>query len=402
MPERRFETAYWSDPFVMKLPAKAKLLYVYLWTNIHCNQAGLYEIAPETISFETGLALEEVPELMHLLGPKVTWHPEQNLVWAKNFLRRQTRSPQFLIAAAKCLETIKNNGLIREFLDYNQKYNLSIPYQYPIDRVAVSDSDTPSSSYPYTGSNADKKTGGSLFGSFSLLRSRLLKASSSAVDHLAEHEMIKQELSLIGRECGLEPRSEYQITSGRVDLCFFKSGDTLVAAFEIDVYEPRAKSLVKLATLDCPFKCIILRTGVIPHSIEQGVHLIGLGIGQEIETGEAVPSSKSENGENLSKGDREVISTWRSVKGFNMNTSDASELVARMRTEFTGVDILPESKKWAARKLSEPLTKKSRPSQQLWAWMEKAREFAQERSAHESKGQRVKGARPASDFTGKW
>jgi len=25
MPERRFDTAYWSDPFVMKLPAKANI-----------------------------------------------------------------------------------------------------------------------------------------------------------------------------------------------------------------------------------------------------------------------------------------------------------------------------------------------------------------------------------------
>jgi hypothetical protein len=142
MPERRFETAYWSDPFVMKLPAKAKLLYAYLWTNLHCNQAGLYEIAPETISFETGLPQEEVPKLLRDLEPKVAWYPEQNLVWVKNFLRHQTKSPQFLAAAAKCLKSINNNGLVREFLEYNQKYTLSIPYQYPINRESISDSDT--------------------------------------------------------------------------------------------------------------------------------------------------------------------------------------------------------------------------------------------------------------------
>lgn len=262
MPERRFETTYWSDPFVMKLPAEAKLLYVYLWTNIHCNQAGLYEIAVETISFETGLSPEEVPELMSLLQPKVTWLPEQNLVWVKNFLRRQTKSPLFLVAAAKCLETINNNGLVREFLDYNQKYSLSIPYQYPINRVAVSDSDTPPLSYTHAGANAERGGG---------------------------------------------------IVKG------------------------------------------------------------------DIEPQDTTPTSESEDEESLSSGDREVISVWKSVSGFKMKPSAMAELVSKLRTKFPDVDILAESEKWAARKLSEPLDKKARPSGQIYNFMEKRHKWNQEK-----------------------
>jgi hypothetical protein len=137
MPERRFDTGYWNDPDVMKLPMKAKLLYLYLWTNRHCNQAGLYEIAVETIGFETGLPLDEIPDLMQLLQKKVAWLPEQSLVWVKNFLHRQGQSPQFLAAAAKCLSTMPNNGIIKEFIEYNGRYTLSIPYRYPIDRVSI-------------------------------------------------------------------------------------------------------------------------------------------------------------------------------------------------------------------------------------------------------------------------
>lgn len=138
MPERRFDTGYWNDPDIMKLPMKAKLLYLYLWTNRHCNQAGLYEIALETIHFETGLELEEIPDLLELLKKKVAWYSDQNLVWVKNFLHRQGQSPQFLAAAAKCLKNIPNNGLVDEFIEYNQgRYTLSIPYQYPIDRVSM-------------------------------------------------------------------------------------------------------------------------------------------------------------------------------------------------------------------------------------------------------------------------
>jgi len=263
MPERRFETAYWSDPFVMKLPAEAKLLYVYLWTNLHCNQAGLYEIAPETISFETGLAQEEVPKLLCSLEPKITWCPEQNLVWVKNFLRHQTKSPQFLVAAAKCLQSINNNGLVREFLEYNRAYNLSIPYQYPIDREAVSDSDTLPLSY------TDTET-------------------------------------LVEEEIGVVKGKEKLTTRG------------------------------------------------------------------------TTPASESEYGESLSSGDRDVISVWRSVKGFRMAPSAAAELVAKLRTDFPDVDILTESKKWAARKLSEPMTKRSRPSGQLYNFMEQRHKWNQE------------------------
>jgi len=137
MPERRFDTAYWNDPDIMKLPMKAKLLYIYLWTNVHCNQAGLYEIAPETISFETGLTAEELPELLKLLVKKIAWLPEQNLIWVKNFLHRQSKSPQFLTAAAKCLENINNDGLVKEYVDYNLGYSLSIPYREGIDTVSI-------------------------------------------------------------------------------------------------------------------------------------------------------------------------------------------------------------------------------------------------------------------------
>ncbi len=137
MPERRFDTGYWNDPDIIDLPMKVKLLYLYLWTNRHCNQAGLYEIALKTISFETGLTIEELPELLRILEKKVIWVPEQNLIWVKNFLHRQSKSPQFLAAAAKCLENIKNNGLIKEFIDYNVGYSLSIPYQEGMDRESI-------------------------------------------------------------------------------------------------------------------------------------------------------------------------------------------------------------------------------------------------------------------------
>ena len=268
MAERGFQTELWTDPFIQELSSEAKLLFIYLWTNKHCNQAGLYEITLRTIAFDTGLSVESLPEIMKQLEPKVAWYPEQNLVWVKNFLKRQTKSNSFLIAAAKSLKTVRNNGLVAEFINYNQGFNL----------MSLLEGDGVSTVLPQT------------------------------------------------------PHS----------------GNT--------VYNPVPDP----------------GTGAVPDK--------GRGIVKgETETRETTPPSESENGESLSVGDREVISVWGSVKGFNMHPSAAAELVAKLRREFPSVDILEESKAWAARKLSEPLTKKSRPSGQLWNFMEKRRKWDNEK-----------------------
>ncbi len=288
MPERGFDSGYWTDSFVQTLLLEGKTLYAYLWIDNHCNQAGLYEITPDTISFETKLEKGRISELMHLLEPKLKWYPEHNLIWGKNFLKRQAKSSKFLQAAAKSLTTIHINGAIKELLEYNlQRYRISIPYQYYMDRVSI-----PS-----------------------------ISVSSSVADSVANSGM-------------------------------------------------------------------------------------GLGVvkGKGVKGRKAIPRSESETEESLCEGDREVISIWCSVKGFSMPNEEAAQLIARLRTEFPDIDIRKESKAWAVRKLSEPLEPNSRASSQLWHWMNKARDFAQERSAVEQgKGQRVKGSRTASDFRGgKW
>ena len=126
MAERGFQTELWTDPFIQSLSPEAKLLFIYLWTNKHCNQAGLYEISLKTMAFDTGLSVEALPALLNQLEPKVAWFAEQNLVWVKHFLKRQCKSQSFLIAAAKCLLSIKNKKLVEEFIQYNLKFNLDL------------------------------------------------------------------------------------------------------------------------------------------------------------------------------------------------------------------------------------------------------------------------------------
>jgi hypothetical protein len=122
--ERGFQTELWTDPFIQGLPPEAKLLFIYLWTNKHCNQAGLYEITLKTIAFDTGLSQESLSTLLKQLEPKVAWYPEQNLIWVKNFLKRQCKSQSFLVAAAKCLKLIRVHSLVKDFIEYNHGFDL--------------------------------------------------------------------------------------------------------------------------------------------------------------------------------------------------------------------------------------------------------------------------------------
>jgi len=162
MPERGFNTELWNDSFVRKLPKDAKLLFIYLWTNPHCNQAGLYEIDSETIAFDTKLTEADIPTLFELLEPKVKWYPEANLIWVKNFIKRQTKSPKFLIAAAKCLSFIHHNGAIQELIEYNYSiHSISIPYPYSSGSNSIPSSASASASADLLSStNKDRRSGG--------------------------------------------------------------------------------------------------------------------------------------------------------------------------------------------------------------------------------------------------
>jgi len=122
MPERGFLTETWDDDWFQVLSRDQRYLFIYLWTNNHCNQAGLYQLTLATIAFETKLNKAELPSLLKSLSPKVEWYPEQNLIWVKNFLRHQTKSPKFIIAAIRSLDNHRIPDDIRSpFELYNEE-----------------------------------------------------------------------------------------------------------------------------------------------------------------------------------------------------------------------------------------------------------------------------------------
>jgi len=107
------------------------------------------------------------------------------------------------------------------------------------------------------------------------IRAELIRLPD-AIDNLAEHEAVKQKLAQMGEQRGCLVKSEVNTPAGRIDLVWEGRGEA-VAAFEIDIYEPKAKSLTKLTALGCHHSFVILRTNPAPLQLEQGILLIGLG-----------------------------------------------------------------------------------------------------------------------------
>ena len=138
MSVREFDTGFWGNPDIRKLEPMAKLLDIWSFTNAHCTPAGLYEVAPETITFDTGIPETDLPRLFKQLAPKVIWYSEKNLIWVKNFIKRQAKSSTFLQAVAKALALLNQEEIIRELLDYNrQRYGITIPYQLYREKLAI-------------------------------------------------------------------------------------------------------------------------------------------------------------------------------------------------------------------------------------------------------------------------
>lgn len=122
MPERGFATETWTeDSWFQALSLEQRYVFIYLWTNNHCKQAGVYSTPLATMAWETKIEQDDLIKLIKSLSPKVEWYPERNIIWVKNFLRRQAKSSKFVIAALKNLDNHNiPEDLRAEFELYNQ------------------------------------------------------------------------------------------------------------------------------------------------------------------------------------------------------------------------------------------------------------------------------------------
>lgn len=147
MPHRDVDSSFHTRPKTVELSKDAKHLNYYLFTNDHCLPSGLYYIAPKTISDETKIELDQIPDLLReveVIG-RLVWYEAENLIWVKNFIYRNKKSDTWLKSVAKSLKTIGNTDAVQRLLDYYL-------HQFPdIGRklLAFFEEERPEGSQPY-------------------------------------------------------------------------------------------------------------------------------------------------------------------------------------------------------------------------------------------------------------
>lgn len=120
----------WSDPDIESLSAGSRYVFVYLITNEHRNDSGLYPITFSKIAFETGLTPAQVNEAMQSLekSGRIIYDRETSTVWVINALRHTPVNPNIQTSVVHDLGFSSSPKLVESFVS-----------KYPIYKKLVKD-----------------------------------------------------------------------------------------------------------------------------------------------------------------------------------------------------------------------------------------------------------------------
>lgn len=141
----------WSDRWFRQLSNDDKILYIYLWTNLHRGAIAMYDIDVEVIAFDLSTTKNKAMASLKNLSPKVRFDPDIGLIWVPAFLKRQwarkgNLSPKFKNSICDILTLHSKHRFVKDFINqYSYLQTIKdiadtlsipyIPYQYSIDRV---------------------------------------------------------------------------------------------------------------------------------------------------------------------------------------------------------------------------------------------------------------------------
>lgn len=112
---RNVSVKFWSDPFIESLTPEKKYFFLYLITNEHSAQCGIYEISFRQMAFETGYNQETVGKLVQFFekSGKIKYSRKTNEIAIKNFVKHNPQgSPKVAAFVEKELKQVKDRLLI--------------------------------------------------------------------------------------------------------------------------------------------------------------------------------------------------------------------------------------------------------------------------------------------------
>lgn len=129
------QQAVWADPWFLRLPPDAKLLFLWAITNEHSNLAGLYVVAEETIRHETKLTEARLSKALEALHPKMLYRPETGTVCVpsrpKHTRVKNDRTAKSIVTAIKECAHLDIQGL------YVKKYGQNAWLSPLLDDLAL-------------------------------------------------------------------------------------------------------------------------------------------------------------------------------------------------------------------------------------------------------------------------
>lgn len=126
---RQVHVSFWQDGFIGDLPTDEKYFYLYLMTNPHTSQCGIYELPKKHIAFESGYSINTVCELLQKFIDynKILYNESTKEIILLNWLRYNSmKSPKVQSCVKKELQAVKYKPFINTFLSVAKDLGYSI------------------------------------------------------------------------------------------------------------------------------------------------------------------------------------------------------------------------------------------------------------------------------------
>lgn len=134
---RQIHTHIWKDSWFVDLEPDYKLLFIYLFSNERANLAGLYDLSPRVIAFETGVPLEAVKSALDYFEEAGKIQRDGSMIWVKHLLRYNAgniESPRIQTHLRSVIASIPDCDMKRRWIAY---YNEYVPAGYRMDTVSI-------------------------------------------------------------------------------------------------------------------------------------------------------------------------------------------------------------------------------------------------------------------------
>jgi hypothetical protein len=138
---RLVDCGTWDDPWFESLEPHGKLFFLYLLTNPRSTSCGAFEITPRKMAFETSIPPGEIDRFLSEWTPLVQWWPEHQIIFIKNFYRRQNNNERVRVNASRIVAGMPQEVQQAVWMVYPELKpppdTLSIDHPYPIHRPCI-------------------------------------------------------------------------------------------------------------------------------------------------------------------------------------------------------------------------------------------------------------------------